>query len=283
MNIGKYIFPSIVVTGVVALVMTGCSLIDVNQETVEISVSSTEEEINESYAMVQKMASLPHPEGLYTIDTVYIDEVLPVDSEFEDGYYTVSLTPNDGVNDNGCICEFYPWTQLEVNRDFIDSLEEGQVLELSGWGRYSTVTVNSITTIVEEPYSYLGTNYSGEAVVLKTDKGPINILKVDGIDIWKVFESSHEPMIMYCNPVSIGVAADCVIYDAYSFVSSLDYDNSETSQIDFRAVRDLTDMESTKGVTGSIRDFFDKWHFDRYDLTVIKIENNMITEVYIYF
>ena len=65
-------------------------------------------------------------------------------------------------------------------------------------------------------------------------------------------------MIMYCNPVSIGVAADCVIYDAYSFVSSLDYDNSETSQIDFRAVRDLTDMESTKGVTGSIRALYAK-------------------------
>ena len=105
MNIGKYSFSSIAVTGVVALVMAGCSLIDVNQETVEISVPSTEEEINESYAMVQKMASLPHPEGLYTIDTVYIDEVLPVDSEFEDGYYTVSLKPNDGVNGNGCICE----------------------------------------------------------------------------------------------------------------------------------------------------------------------------------
>ena len=54
-------------------------------------------------------------------------------------------------------------------------------------------------------------------------------------------------------------------------------------QIDFRAVRDLTDKESTKGVTGSIREFFNKWHFDRYDLTVIKIENNMITEVYFDF
>ena len=282
-NTGKYNVTSIVVAGVAALAMAGCSLIDVNQETVEISVPSTDIEQSESSVMMQKMVSLPHSEGLYTIDILYKNEVLPVDGEFKDGFYTVSMTPNYGKKDNGYVCNFYPWAQLEVSKDFIDSLEEGLVLDFSGWGGYSTVTVNSITTIVTEPYSYLGTDYSGEVVSLKTDKGPINIFKVDGIDKWKVFESSHEPMIMYCNPVSVSVADDCEIYDAYSFISSLDYDSSEISQIDFRAVRDLTDKESTKGVTGSIQDFFDKWHFDRYDLTVVKIENNMITEVYFVF
>lgn len=35
--------------------------------------------------------------------------------------------------DNGYVCHFYPWAQLEVSKDFIDSLEEGQVLDFSGW------------------------------------------------------------------------------------------------------------------------------------------------------
>lgn len=39
-NTGKYSVSSIVVAGVAALAMAGCSLIDVNQETVEVSISS---------------------------------------------------------------------------------------------------------------------------------------------------------------------------------------------------------------------------------------------------
>ena len=53
-----------------------------------------------------------------------------------------------------------------------------------------------------------------------------------------------------------------------------------TYGVELQAVSDFSDKEMTKGVTVSIKDFFDKWHCERFDYTVIKIENNKVTEVY---
>lgn len=272
---------AIVLVGMMALSMAGCSLVDVNQETVEVVVPSTETEQSESSAAVQKLASLPHPDDLYTIETLYKDEVLPTDGIFKDGYYTVSMTPNYGVNDNGYKCVFYPWTQLEVDKHFIYSLYEGMILDFTGWGELNTVTVYDIVNRRIDPYSYMGTDYTGEVVNLSTNKGNICFCKVDGTDTWKaLIMPRSEPLRMYNNPVSVNVADDCIIYDAISVINSIDLNNPETSQIDLQAVSDFSDKEMTKGVTVSIKDFFDKWHCERFDYTVIKIENNTVTEVY---
>ena len=83
---------------------------------------------------------------------------------------------------------------------------------------------------------------------------------------------------MYYSPVSVSVADDCIIYDAYSWFRTPKTDRPSTDV--YEAAKNFTDKELTKGVTDNIRDFFDKWHFDRYDFTVIKIENNTVTEVY---
>ena len=272
---------AVILVSVMALSMVGCSLVDVNQETVEVVVPSTETEQSESSAAVQKLASLPHPDDLYTIETIYKNEVLPTDGKLADGFYTVSMTPNYGVNDNGYKCVFYPWTQLEVSKEFIDSLEEGMILDFTGWLELNTVTVQSVDTMKIEPYSYMGTDYTGEVVNLTTNKDNICFCKVDGADTWKaLIMPKSEPLRMYNNPVSVDVADDCIIYDAVSVLNSIDLNSPETSQIDLQAVSDFSDKETTKGVTVSIKDFFDKWHCDRFDYTVVKIENNTVTEVY---
>ena len=68
-----------------------------------------------------------------------------------------------------------------------------------------------------------------------------------------------------------------------SFINSIDLNNADISQIDIRDVNDFTNNDMTKGITGSINEFFDKGRFpeyERYDHTMIKIENNTVTEVY---
>ena len=285
-NANKCNFAAIVVVGMAALAVVGCSLIDVNQETIVVSVNSTEIEHSESLeelnlsetTTVKKIASLPHPEELNAIETLYKTEVMPVEGSFKDGFYTVSMTPNYGIKDTGYECQFYPWLQLEVYKEFIDSLEEGQILDFTGWGGYSIVTVQSIAIIGVDPYIFLGTNYTGEVINLTTDKGFFNFCKVEGVDVWKAFKSTDEPLIMYYNPVTVSVADDCAIYDAFSFYREPKSERP-TSEV-YESVRSFTDKELTKGITDSIRGFFDKWHYDRYDYTVIKIENNTVTEVY---
>jgi hypothetical protein len=283
-NPGKTSVTAVVIAGMLALFMAGCSLVDVNQETVEVIVPSTEIEQSESSATEQILAALPHPDDLYVIGTLYKDEVMPTEGHLEDGFYTVSMTPNRGANDDGYDCVFYPWAQLEVDKHFIYSLYEGMILDFTGWGELNTVTVYDIVNRRIDPYSYMGTDYTGEVVILSTNKGNILFCKVDGVDKWKAsIDSIHEPIRLFNKPVSVSVADDCIIYDAMSFIKSIDLNNTDISQIDIRDVTDFTNKDMTKGITGSINEFFDKGRFpeyERYDHTMVKIENNTVTEVY---
>ena len=283
-NPGKTSVTAVVIAGMLALFMAGCSLVDVNQETVEVIVPSTETEQSESSATEQILAALPHPDDLYVIGTLYKDEVMPTEGHLEDGFYTVSMTPNRGANDDGYDCVFYPWAQLEVDKHFIYSLYEGMILDFTGWGELNTVTVYDIVNRRIDPYSYMGTDYTGEVVILSTNKGNILFCKVDGVDKWKAsIDSIHEPIRLFNKPVSVSVADDCIIYDAMSFINSIDLNNADISQIDIRDVNDFTNNDMTKGITGSINEFFDKGRFpeyERYDHTMVKIENNTVTEVY---
>ena len=104
-----------------------------------------------------------------------VDNYNSEDTELPDGYYTVSMTP-DG--DEGT-CVFYPWTQLEVDKDLLASLTVGQSLDLSEWGGYNNATINDFGTIGVEPFAFAGSNYTGECFNITTDKGHINFCKVN--------------------------------------------------------------------------------------------------------
>ena len=391
-NTGKYNVTSIVVAGVAALAMAGCSLIDVNQETVEISVPSTDIEQSESSDIFDSVQYIGASESsvyndtdywspygyslsdtkynfgdyyvemrsyyfdgntlflLYdvincddehavtitstteNVETIYyvsnasktdseirygmraiinfnetheacdviigskdisetyslrlimldksvipdVDNYNSEDTELTDGYYTVSMTP-DG--DEGT-CAFYPWTQLEVDKDYLASLTVGQSLDLSEWGGYNNATIKDFGTIGVEPFAFAGTNYTGECFNITTDKGYINFCKVNGSDTWKGFTTTDHPLIKYFDLISVDLAKDYKIYDAYTLMKLPTTDKPEMSSADYAAVKNFADTTLTEGLTDNINDFFDKWHFDRYDFTVIKIENNTVTEVY---
>ena len=87
-------------------------------------------------------------------------------------------------------------------------------------------------------------------------------------------------MIKYYDLISVDLAKDYKIYDAYTLVKLPTTEKPEMSSADYAAVKNFADTTLTEGLTDNINDFFDKWHFDRYDFTVIKIENNTVTEVY---
>ena len=391
-NTGKHSVSAIIVAGMAALAMVGCSLIDVNQETVEVSVPSTDIEQSESSdtsASVQDIGTLESStnnaddywsqygyslsdtkydfgdcyaemrsyyfdgttlhllydvvnsddENTITISTttenvktIYIGSnisktdseirygmralitfnetheacdliigskdssetynlrlimldksVIPnVDSynseetELLDGYYTVSMTSE---GEEGA-CAFYPWAQLEVDKDYLDSLKVGQSLDLSEWDWYDNATIIDMGTIGVEPFAFAGTNYTGECFNITTDKGYINFCKVDGTDTWKGFTTTDHPLIKYYDLISINLANDYKIYDAYTLMKLPTSDKPEMSSADYAAVKNFADTALTEGLTDNINAFFDKWHFDRYDFTVIKIENNTVTEVY---
>ncbi|MBQ6303270.1 MAG: hypothetical protein IJK83_04520 [Clostridiales bacterium] len=391
-NVGKYSVSSIVVAGMAALAMAGCSLIDVNQETVEVSVSSNDIEQSESsdiFESVQyigasessanndeeywspygySLSDMKYDFGDYyaemrsyyfdgntlfllydavncddenditisttteNVETIYlVSNASKIDSEIRygmralitfnetheacdliigskdssvtyslrlimldksvipdvdkynsditelpDGYYTVSMTPE---GEEGS-CAFYPWTQLEVDKDYLASLTIGQSLDLSEWDGYNNATIIDMGTIGVEPFAFAGTNYTGECFNITTDRGYINFCKVDGSDTWKGFTTTDHPLIKYYDLISVNLANDYKIYDAYTLMKLPTSDKPEMSSADYAAVKNFADTSLTEGLTDSINAFFDKWHFDRYDFTVIKIENNTVTEVY---
>ena len=70
-NTGKHSVSSIVVAGVVALAMAGCSLVDVNQETVEVSVPSTDIEQSESSDIFESVQYIGASESSANNDADY--------------------------------------------------------------------------------------------------------------------------------------------------------------------------------------------------------------------
>lgn len=87
-------------------------------------------------------------------------------------------------------------------------------------------------------------------------------------------------MIKYYDLISVDLANDYKIYDAYTLMKLPSSEKPDKSSADYAAVKNFADTALPEGLTDTINDFFDKWHFDRYDFTVIKIENNTVTEVY---
>ena len=69
-----------------------------------------------------------------------------------------------------------------------------------------------------EPFAFAGTNYTGECFNITTDRGYINFCKVDGSDTWKGFTTTDHPLIKYYDLISVNLANDYKIYDAYTLM-----------------------------------------------------------------
>ena len=198
-----------------------------------------------------------------------------------DGLYTVTMTSYVFPDDSGDeTCMFLPWTQYEVDRDFIDSLATGQTLDLTEWGGFGLITVGQISDEILDSETYIGTNYTGLRKSFTTDTVSFSFYQVEGSDKWKLFSSGYLPVIQQYEMMRMIIAEDCTIYDAYSLLHG---DHPNMTPEEYEAVIQFRDTSLTEGVSNSISDFFDVFGYTQYDYTVIRVENNVVTEVYFWY
>ena len=175
---------------------------------------------------------------------------------------------------------FYPWTQCEVDQTFVDSLVTGQNLDLSGWGGYGIITIQNISTEAQEPTYYLGTNYTGLRRTFSTDTASFSFYQEEGSEMWKLFSSGYVPVMQQHEMMRMALAADCIIYDAYSLLHG---DHPEMTSEEYEDVIQFRNTSLTEGVSDSITDFFEMFGYTQYDYTVIRVENNEVTEIYFWY
>jgi len=233
-----------------------------------------------SYAVGGDLLTIVHDGTLCLRRSVSIINAPSIGS-LPDGLYTVTMTSNVIPDDRGNeTCMFYPWTQYEVNQDFIDSLATGQSIDLTDWGGFGIITIQDISTEAQESENYIGTDYSGLRKSFTTDTTSFSFYQEEGSDKWNLFSSGYLPVMQQYEMMRMVIAEDCTIYDAYSFLHG---DHPNMTPEEYEDVIQFRDTSLTEGVSNSISDFFDVFGYTQYDYTVIRVENNVVTEVYFWY
>lgn len=290
----KYGVIPVAITIAISLIMAGCSLVEFNEETKDSenasehieTVNSVESEID----LIETDESAVESETVFPSETNTVEflQIPEVNRSMEDGYYTVSMTPINAPTEDGYdTCTVYPWTQYEVDQAFIDSLEIGQVIDLSGYDGFSSVTIEDMAIIGIEPEIYLGTSYTGTITNLTTNVGFMNFYHVEGTDTWKLFAEGNVPVVMYSDPIRLVISDDCVIYDASNVFNILEYNGQFTQE----KIEDILQFRDTSLTAGNIENVSDFWFFadnadsrsSTYNTTVVRIENNEVTEIYFWY
>ena len=223
--------------------------------------------------------------------------------QMEDGLYSVAMTSVRNDNEDGSYSYvLYPWTQYEVDKDFIDSLEVGGVLslpdtlEIPADLKNCTITelesaAVSSDTMVLSQYMYM-TEYTGNRLYVNSSSG-LNFRETVK-ETWVLWQYDL-PVISVLEPISIKISPDVVLYDAYHFVEDGGtYDIANDSE-QLRDVLQFRNTSLTEGYVSSIDEFFTRGYnfiagenssFDTdvgcHTLTVIRIEEGEITEIYFY-
>ena len=276
-----------VIVAVVILAVSGCSLVKLDKEAVETESEHETSSVEETTTVAEESETTPSTEPSEVSEMVVVPEV---DTSLSDGYYTVEMLPDNILDGDGKdTCMFYPWTQYEVDQEYIDSLEEGQILDLSEWEgfdvdgglriHYDSATIQSIGLMGLEPERFLGTDYTGEITNLVTDVGNLNFYKVKDSDKWKLFFEGDVPVLKYSELKRVILSDDCIIYDAYTWWHTCDL---ELSQEELESAIQFINPEYTEGLTDSVEEFFGEWDYSSYTNTVVRIENNEVTEIYFY-
>lgn len=223
--------------------------------------------------------------------------------QMEDGLYSVAMTSVRNDNEDGSYSYvLYPWTQYEVDKDFIDSLEVGGVLSLPDTleipadqknctiSELESAAVSSDTMVLSQ-YNYM-TEYTGNRLYVNSSSG-LNFRETVK-ETWVLWQYDL-PVISVLEPISIKISPDVVLYDAYHFIEDGGtYDIANDSE-QLRDVLQFRNTSLTEGYVSSIDEFFTRGYnfiagenssFDTdvgcHTLTVIRIEEGEITEVYFY-
>ena len=223
--------------------------------------------------------------------------------QMEDGLYSVAMTSVRNDNEDGSYSYvLYPWTQYEVDKGFIDSLEVGGVLslpdtlEIPADLKNCTITelesaAVSSDTMVLSQYKYM-TEYTGNRLYVNSSSG-LNFRETVK-ETWVLWQYDL-PVISVLEPISIKISPDVVLYDAYHFVEDGGTNDIANDSEQLRDVLQFRNTSLTEGYVSSIDEFFTRGYnfiagenssFDTdvgcHTLTVIRIEEGEITEVYFY-
>ena len=277
------------------LVFTGCTVMEPtatrSQETlpsVSIEKLSTDTPIEKSITKVPT----EEPEGSSMSGL----------EQMEDGLYTVAMAPVMIDNEDGSVSYFvYPWIQYEVDQDYIDALSAGGTLALPDDLEIESDLINATIKDVEfqtvdavmSDYKYL-TEYTGDRVhVVFDEERGINFRKtVDGT--WVLWEYDMPVFTVY-EPVEVKTSSSVTVYDAYHFVEDGGTEGMTPEQM--ADVLQFKDTSKTKNYVDGVDAFFirgfnyiagEENSFDElgvigvHTLTLIRVENGAVSEVYFY-
>ena len=265
----------------IALAAAGCALTKAEETTADTG-GSTSETIAVTEPPLPTQADDPSP-------TPGIEPQiwsLPDVGELPDGQYTVSMTPFtvDG-EDSGESAVFVPWTQVEVDQDYIDSLKIGDIIELPD-GEGSVTVTDLIEKDIGESVLY-GTTYTGKILVI--DAVDYWTFEQTESGTWKLFSISDTPVYSSADPMRLLISPDVRIFDAYH--PGLHGWPEGMTNDDITAFVEFRDTSLSEGYVDSIEAFFEydvafiyQYGSDltlaTYNWTVITVEDNMITEIY---
>ncbi|MCQ2531513.1 MAG: M56 family metallopeptidase [Saccharofermentans sp.] len=294
----------VVISLIVALVATGCSLLKFNQEEAETETNEIHETDHQHSAIKTEDGDAylkvnPNTKVVLDLDS---EESTPggvlcsyppvFDTDIDDGYYTVSMynhsniisvSTEDGNDYEFEAATFIPWIQVEVNSDYINRLLVGDEISYAKYeDEETTIEVEHLNLSTVEPFSRYGTDYSGNILSIN-DSENYAFYEVEGGETWKLFSSSDTPEFTYSLDRILPISEECVIYDSVTWLITEGDVVASMSTDELTDALTFKDTSYTKGYIDMISDMYffkDAGPDYYYDYTVIKVENNEITEIY---
>ncbi len=211
---------------------------------------------------------------------------IPEAGELADGQYTVIMTPlvldEEG---SGETVVFIPWTQVEVDQEYIDNLKIGDIIELPD-GEGSVTVTDLIEKDIGESILY-GTTYTGKILII--DAVDYWTFEQTESGTWKLFSISDTPVYSSADPMRLPISPDLRIFDAYH-PGLHGWDEDMTNE-EITAFVEFRDTSLSEGYVNSIEEFFmsESGYIYQYEgyltmpdykWTIITVEDNTITEVY---
>ena len=303
-QVGSYKFLTICIVMALLVGVVGCSLIEVKEETKKPDESEKIEEVQVTDTETESVLNVEQTTGTEEIDETS-DAVIepetviygqPPLGNIDDGYYTVDLTAVTIDDEYGNpTCMFYPWMQVEYSADEVEELQIGQTIDLANSDSFiqnfeiemkERQIVNPFDPYNPGPYTLYGTEYTGNLIQLANKPENFYLAEVKDSGTWKLFSSSDTPVSYYSDVMRIHLASDYQIFDSVSpYFNQEEFldDMSIEQRADFMQFYDTT---YSGGYIDSIRDFYrfgDDNPLASYSYTVIRVEENQVTEIYFWY
>ena len=286
----KYSIAPICLTIAIVIAITGCSLIKAKPEDAQLNseeVTSVEEENYNTPDLSEAVTDSKIDDENEVIDESDSNVIM----ELSDGMYTVTMSGTNAWIDGVQVCSVYPWTQIEFDQDYVDSLKIGNKIDFvdcafsyvdedGNTNKLENLEVTEVTAMKSNPVTLYGTEYDGNMVMINKDFS-VYLMKVADSDTWKLFSDNDTPLCIMGEEMNIKLSDDITIYDGYSVFANTSEENELTYEEQL-AIAEFKDKENAYTIN-STNDFIGFENRSFYDYTVINVENNEVTEIYFWY